>query len=759
MRRMLAADELVDNIGQPALDPVRKSIVAANSSPFQRVHGMWILKRLGALDDRMVAAAAHDASELVRVHAMHVSADLFTPTRLDRLTTGLKDPNAFVERAAADALGQKKTPSVGGLPELLELLRRAPTNDTHLRYVGRMALRDRLGEGTSLVTGSSAAAAVNVYQALQKLNLTEQDLRNIAAVSVAVKTPEAGSFLLQHLRKFPEDPGTTARYLSHAARFAPDSDMDSLAEFTRTKFADDLDFQSTLFQSVQQGTAQRGAELSAGCRAWGAELAAKLLPALDDKDLAWQNIPIEGMADQTSPWFIQKRKSSDGDSDSLFVCSLPPKGEQLTGILRSRAFVIPASLSFYLAGHNGLPNTPDKKKNVVRLRSAATGDVIAEAWPPRNDVAKPANWDLSKHAGEQGYLEIIDADNGKSYAWLAAGRFSPAVVPLPLGSVQQIALRQREVADLAASLKIASLEPQLAKILASPSTDLETRAAVAKAMVVLNPSEYLTALAPLVGDSTVPGVLRNRIADTLASRDSKQSESVLTDALRDAPYRVQVKLAQTLAGSPAGAENLLQLIERGQAAPRLLAERTVTDRLASSKPANAAARIEKLTRGLAPANEVIEQLLATRRAGFKPNRSSAAEGAKIFAKNCAVCHQLDGQGAVVGPQLDGIGARGLERLSEDVLDPNRNVDRAFRNHIITLVDGDVISGLPRREEGEVLVLADSTGKEMSIPKKNIKDRRESETSLMPENFGEVLSQDDFNHLMAFLLTKNGRPQK
>ena len=63
----------------------------------------------------------------------------------------------------------------------------------------------------------------------------------------------------------------------------------------------------------------------------------------------------------------------------------------------------------------------------------------------------------------------------------------------------------------------------------------------------------------------------------------------------------------------------------------------------------------------------------------------------------------------------------------------------------------------RREEGEVLVLAESTGKEISVPKKDVAERRQSETSLMPENFGELLSAEEFNHLMAYLLSKKAQP--
>lgn len=106
----------------------------------------------------------------------------------------------------------------------------------------------------------------------------------------------------------------------------------------------------------------------------------------------------------------------------------------------------------------------------------------------------------------------------------------------------------------------------------------------------------------------------------------------------------------------------------------------------------------------------------------------------------------------IGPQLDGIGQRGLDRLCEDILDPNRNVDRAFRSTLLVMKDGEVSSGLFRREEGELVVLAESTGKEITLPKKDIAERRESETSLMPENFGDLMTAEEFADLMTFLLS-------
>ena len=214
---------------------------------------------------------------------------------------------------------------------------------------------------------------------------------------------------------------------------------------------------------------------------------------------------------------------------------------------------------------------------------------------------------------------------------------------------------------------------------------------------------------------------------------------------------LQAQLATALAGRREGAESLLLNIEAGKLSPRLLLERQVKDRLLATGPANAEPRIQKLVDGLTPPSAEIQKLIDERRAIFNAAKASAARGETVFTLNCRPCHQIDGTGNVVGPQLDGVGGRGLERLLEDVLDPNRNVDPAFHTAIISLRDGEAVSGLFRREEGEAIVLANGAGKEVSVPKKDIVERRDSTTSLMPENFGEVIPPPDFNDLMAFLL--------
>lgn len=146
-----------------------------------------------------------------------------------------------------------------------------------------------------------------------------------------------------------------------------------------------------------------------------------------------------------------------------------------------------------------------------------------------------------------------------------------------------------------------------------------------------------------------------------------------------------------------------------------------------------------------------DQLIASRVASFQQASADKARGSAVFTANCASCHAIGGKGALVGPQLDGIGNRGPARLIEDILDPSRNVDAHFRLHLITRKDGSVIGGLERGSVGEVLVCVDAAGNEHRVPKAEIASNEETGLSLMPPSFAAAIPEADFNALLAWLL--------
>ncbi len=375
-RRMLAMNELTDRIGPAAAEPVRRMMRDPQANTFQRRHGLWVLFRLGALDPEILEHAAHDPDRAVRTHAMKVLSETHPwDERAEGLAVaGLSDPDPFVRRAAADAVGQH--PNFAHIEPLLERLPQIPPDDTHMRHTVRMALRNQFNEPGNLARW-------------EKLNPPDAAQAAVADVAVAVSSAEAASFLLHYVQHHPLDRDSITRDLRHIARYLPEQESADLVTVARQRFPHDLNLQLALFQSVQAGVEQRGDALSQPLHEWGADLAKGLLDAANDPNPAWQCRPVPGLAASTVPWFRQKRTSADGDKDAIFLCSLPPGGEQLTGTLRSKTFVIPDHLDFFMAGHNGFPDKPDQKKNLIRLRLRPLTKPSRKAFRPETTPPSP----------------------------------------------------------------------------------------------------------------------------------------------------------------------------------------------------------------------------------------------------------------------------------------------------------------------------------------------------------------------------------
>ncbi len=108
----------------------------------------------------------------------------------------------------------------------------------------------------------------------------------------------------------------------------------------------------------------------------------------------------------------------------------------------------------------------------------------------------------------------------------------------------------------------------------------------------------------------------------------------------------------------------------------------------------------------------------------------------------------------MGPNLDGIGNRGLERVLEDVLAPNRNVDAAFRTTTVVTTDGKAYSGLLKELEGNRVSITDSQAKETILQSDEIEERKAATTSPMPSNVGETLTESQLRDLIAYLLQQS-----
>jgi putative heme-binding domain-containing protein len=766
-RRLLAMHALMDRHGATIAPEVlnawndSESATLDVSRSFRRAHLIWLLSRLNVLTEERLMSAVHDVQPLVRAHALRVVGQQAQPTHapqqradaaqsststlsLDALRglagVGLMDEDPRVQRAAVEAVGYLPHPRF--IEVLINRLEHIPADDTHLVYATRKALRDHVLDET-----------VAAYLLNREWSLSQQV--RLADVLLAVQRPVAGTFLIRHLNTL-EAAGVNMRNtLRHAARFAPESDSERMVKFVEERFLNQPGFQLDLFQGIQQGVQQRGEDVSPTVGSWGLRLLSQLL-ADADPTRSWRNIPSE-LQPTPNPWIYEQRAFADGTTGR--VLSSFPRGEGLTGSLRSPTFDAPESVEFWLCGHDGPPDKPALGRNSVRLYSAETLEPLRQARPPRNDVAQRIEWDLSRWKGQRVFLEITDEDTGGAYAWLAIGRLKAEGLELPDLAPADKARHLVAACEMIESLAVSvdqlptSVITNLRRIVLQ-SGDAGLRLAAAKAWAISQPVERVSReLGWLVLDGGEDPAVREGLAAVLCDRDAETGGEVVLQSILDAPARLQQAFTLTMARRSVTAEMLLAGVETDVVPARLLHDRRVQDSLRAVNVENIGQRLERILQSITDPVPSRDDVIQDRRRAYLAGQSDPIQGRKVYELNCLNCHQLDGEGGLIGPQLTGIGNRGLERLLEDVLDPNRNVDHAFRVTMMTLKDGQILSGLLRREEGALLILANSAGQEIQIEKANVEEMEEIEASLMPDNFSEILDAQSLNDLMAYLLAQ------
>ncbi len=619
--RTLATNELVDRIGQAAVAPIVELLSGDKSQPTQRAHGLWVLQRLGALDDALVTRLAADPDRMVRVHLVNAIAERpdWTKEKLDvtkLVREKLNDPDAFVRRAAAEALGRH--PNIDNIKLLADLWGRTPAEDTHLIHVCRIALRDQL-------------AVPGMYTRLGHSPVFAGDsvLRGrMAEVSLGIPEPDAARFLLEYIDSAPKDehqsldkvrhsthftgdwnqPSDRSRladFVHHVARYLPPPELPKLFVALRNWHNDEtpVDLQRDLLRTVRQGMQEQGqASLPADFQPWADDITGKLLTSTSEGQLN-QGIEL------AREWHVV------GQFDRLAAIAAGSASAQFP-----------------------------------RLRPLATDTCVA------------------------------------------------------LDSIRSVAL-----------------------------------------------------LGELVGRGSEQLSVRQKAAQALSAINSPAAHDELLRRLAAAPERLAVDIAAGLSGSRTGGTLLLSTIRDGKASARLLREPTVISRLSAQGIADLDAQVKSLTAKLPKGDDRLDKLIQQRRDGYLRFQADPALGQLAFKKICANCHRIGGEGHKVGPDLDGIGIRGLDRILEDVLDPNRIVDQAFRATQIQTDDGRTFTGLVVREEGQTIVLVDNQGKETQIAKTNVTDRRVLPLSPMPANVADLLTETEFYNLMGYLLSQHPKP--
>jgi putative heme-binding domain-containing protein len=500
-----------------------------------------------------------------------------------------------------------------------------------------------------------------------------------------------------------------------------------------------------------------------------ADTAAMLTPIttanFSSSSRAWRSI-AQLLAHDPQPWTAPLAlsllsRAPDSDTELIYALRLALKARMAVATLDEL---------------NQLASVPADADRLADVAVAVPTPVVAEfllAHLARTKFASPRAGEFARHAVLQLPADRLSAieplihslDTAPAAQQLAfaeglaaASRLPDRKLPASLTAWMQrtlvATLQQpdtilaRRAADATKDLTFPEKNAPLRALLLDQKIANSTRTSALRAVAV--DDEGVTALVTVLNRATDPIALRRAAAEQLALATSPAARSALVSAIPTAPNDLALSLALSLAKSDAGATALIDAVTASKAPAPLLRHRYVATEI-EKRPAALRERAAALVKNLPSEDARLDAVIFARAAAYATAKPDATHGAALFTQNCAVCHRIKNNGGNIGPSLDGIGSRGVQRLIEDILDPSRNIDPTFRLTTLTLKSGETKSGLNLRNEGDRVLLRDpATTEDLNLSAADIKSTTPSAVSPMPAAFESVLSEPDFFDLISFL---------
>ncbi len=266
--------------------------------------------------------------------------------------------------------------------------------------------------------------------------------------------------------------------------------------------------------------------------------------------------------------------------------------------------------------------------------------------------------------------------------------------------------------------------------------------------------DVLARCRPDLAEEVVPGLLAagqpREIQVAAARAVARVGRASLADQALDRweslALATRRELISALAGSPALAEPLVRAMEREVVAPRELDAATREGLRHLADPALRTRAAAVLAKFAPPQRSaVIDRYQPALKLAGDPVRGRA-----VFARNCQTCHQHQGEGNRVGPDLSGIAGRAPDALLSDILDPNKNVEPDFLVLAAATRRGQVYSGLLAEETATTVKLRRAEGVEDMLLRSEIDELSSTGQSLMPEGLEQNINPQEMADLIAFL---------
>ena len=301
----------------------------------------------------------------------------------------------------------------------------------------------------------------------------------------------------------------------------------------------------------------------------------------------------------------------------------------------------------------------------------------------------------------------------------------------------------QQFVNLADKYQLTDQHPELLNIvLAHPDSSMGIQAV--RLLITNGGTAYVKKTLHDPNDQSTMAVLT-----ALTKVQSKESmaliESVINDKSRS--LAVREKAVKSLGWDWGGEDRLLAVVKEGKlpkelepAAAKVFAG---VYRQGIRQEASKYLKIAdpKSEKALAPVSEL------AKRTGV------AANGKQISVQLCQTCHVVKGQGADFGPALSEIGDKlPKEALYESIIHPDAGISFGYEGYNLKMKDGSTVTGIIASETEDEITIKMPGGVAVKYDKSKVASRTKMETSMMPPNLHQGMSEQELTDLVEYLST-------
>jgi putative membrane-bound dehydrogenase-like protein len=286
------------------------------------------------------------------------------------------------------------------------------------------------------------------------------------------------------------------------------------------------------------------------------------------------------------------------------------------------------------------------------------------------------------------------------------------------------------------------------------SAPLNERRAAIRALVLARDKDVVPLLKSLLGNRDMAQAAING----LAAFDDKGTAPLLVSRFGGFRHSAKREAINTLVSRPNYTATLLAAIDGGQIGRSSVSAFQIRQ-MQSFENATISEQVQQLWPELEQLTQEKADQMVRLRKQLTPKTLAQADlsmGRWMFAKSCANCHKLFGEGKTIGPELTGAQRNNVNYLLENIVDPSATVSKNFQMTIVLLDDGRVFNGVIVGRAEKTITLQTGIDR-VVIPRDDIDEMRDSKLSMMPENQLKFMSDEQIRDLMGYLMSPSQVP--